>query len=470
MDNDIIYISKNNGHINKNIHEKVNKKNIQTNKRNSNLYKKKTISDTFISPIISNRVTVMNINDNLQKKDRKVLSIPVANIVDNNIEKIDPKPSIMFEKYIDEINERMKKVNNIKRTQENIKIVKNIIRPAQTKTIFHDKPIQMATLTNSETPEKKVICSIKKDSILIYQNQNMHTEVIGMFMYNFLDFDIHIYLGDKTNVSNSIPYYENIFKKKIEYVNDINEDMYKIIIILTAGELEMVPNQPNHKFKYILVNHESATINKNYYNISLTPIVKSNMYLLPVYDYLNNNHRAFIITIIGSLHNHQRDMKNIIKMVQNYTEFKICIFTRYIDKTLKDTLQKYKNFVLYEKTSTNIMMEVIRKSRFIYTADTENYTENGIRGGILTGMIPLGLNNNIPLIMTKRLNLIYNLKGVLLYENDIMELHDNIKNMEHAKYKELLSLSVQDKKNRCIENKIKFGLIKEKIMNPYISR
>lgn len=468
MDGNLIYIDKDNKNINRNIYQK-NRKKVETNKKNNNLYKKKTLSDINVSA--SDRVTVLNINDNLQKKDKKIIAIPKPISEYKHGEQIhnDRKHSYIFEKYIEEINEKMNRSKqNIQKNNE-IKVVKEVIKT---------KPKEVATASIKEknkpyfkeqlkvNPQSKPV--IQKDLVLIYQNQNMHTEVIGMFMYNFMNYDIHIYLGDKNNISNSIPYYEKALNKIITYVDHINEKLYKMIVILTAGEINTIT--PIIKNKYILVNHESATVHKEYYNISLTPIVKSSMYLLPVYDHLNNNHRTSIISIIGSLYNHQRDIKNIIKLVHNYVEFKICIFTRYIDKTTREMLQKYRNFVIYEKASTDTMMDVLRKSRYIYTADTENYTENGVRGGILTGMIPLGLNNNIPIIMTKRLNLIYNLKGVLLYDNDIMELREIIKNMEHNRYKELLDLSLQDKKNRCNENKLKFGIIKEKIIDPYINR
>ena len=465
MEGSLIYINKGKTIPNRNIHQKIHKK-VETNKKNNNLYKKKTLSDVNVP--VNDMVTVLNINDNLQRKNRKIAMIPgPVNEHKKNTEQNSKKHNEMFEKYIDEINERMKKVKyDASQKNDKLNIIKEIATDQNKITKINAPKIVANNIPKIESKINRESVIVKKELILIYQNQNMHTEVMGMFIYNFMDCDIHIFLGDRENVSNSIPYYEKIFNKKITYVSDVNEDLYKMIIILTSGEINMVT--PIMKNKYLLVNHESATVHREYYNISLTPIVKSNMFLLPVYDHVNNGHRAFIISIIGSLFNHQRDIKNIIKLVQNYTDFKVCIFTRYIDKTTRDTLQKYKNFILYEKVSTDFMVDILRKSRYIYTADTENYTENGVRGGILTGMIPLGLNNNIPIIMTKRLNIIYNLKGVLLYDNDIMELRDIIKNMEHTKYKELLALSLQDKKNRCSENRLKFGLIREKIFNSYI--
>ena len=382
-------------------------KNKQTNKKNSNLFKKKTLGDIISNNQSNVEITLANNNAKIYKKDAliKLQTKPIAN-------KIILKPEI-------------KKVDS-----------------------FANKKIELL-----DVPKKK--------RLLIYQKQNMHTEVIGMIMFNFKDYNIDIYHPHYDNSSNSIPYYEEIFSTSITYISHIQEDIYKIIFVLTSGEINFI--NPVNKKKYIMVNHENGTINNNYFNISLTPIVKSNFVTLPIYEYMNTSTRINQIFIIGSLHSHQRDIPNILKLMADLPMYKICLFTRFVDPKNKEAFLKFQNFKIYEKSDTKTMINEIRKSKFIYTADTFNYTEKGIRGGILTGMVPLGLNNNIPIIMTKRLNTIYNLEGVIVYEKDILEIKDTLASITNIKYNELLIKSKFDAQRICSENKIKFEIIRDKL-------
>lgn len=392
-------------YVNQNIFLKKSKEsNVQ--KKNNNLFKKKTMKDLIKVDYIDDKITLANNNNKIYKnKHIKLLTRSVTNP--------NTDVNIIMPKSIDTIT----KINNY----ENLK------------------------------------------NLLIYQNQNMHTEVIGMIMHNFSEFNIYVFHPHYDSSSNSIPYYENIFKKKVIYTNDICEEFYDIIIVLTSGEINSL--NPIYPYKYILINHENGTVNNNFFNVSLTPIVKSNYTILPIYEYINNNTRNNQISIIGSLQNHQRDIPNIFKLISNFPMYRICLFTRCIDPKNKKTFMDYKNFIIFEKNDTTSMINEIRKSKFVYTADTLNYTEKGIRGGILTGMVPIALNNNIPLIMTKRLNLIYNLQGVIEYEQDIMELETFLTNLDANKYNDLVQKSKSDCKRICMENTIKFSIIKDKFLN-----
>ncbi|ARF08816.1 hypothetical protein Catovirus_1_866 [Catovirus CTV1] len=346
-------------------------------------------------------------------------------------------------------------INNLPKTE------KNNINVTMINT--NNKLFQKETIKNNKiipTNNSNKTISIISKRILIYQNKNMHTEVIGMFMFNFKDYDIDVYHPHISSSSNSIPYYEQIFKKRVTYVNTIFEELYSVIIILTSGELDTI--KPKCNKKYLLVNHENATVNNKFINISLTPIVRSDYFLLPIYSYPNNNSRLKEISIIGSLQNHQRDITNIYKLITNFPNYNINLFTRYLEEKTRNTFLKHKNFKLFEKMDTRSMIDIIRKSKFIYTADTENYTEKGIRGGILTGMIPIGLNNNIPIIMTKRLNVIYNLTGVLLYEKDIMELKQELLMLNDTFYLNLIKKSRDDIQRICLQNELKFDILKDK--------
>lgn len=301
---------------------------------------------------------------------------------------------------------------------------------------------------------------INQKRILIYENYDMHTEVMGNIIYNFLDYYIDIFHPHINSISNCIPYYEEILNKKINYVKEVNEDKYKIIIVLTSYELGFI--KPKCINKYIVINHENLNINNNFYNISLTPLVRSDFYILPIYNYININHRENIICIIGSFYNHQQDFNIIHKLISNFPLYKIYIFTRNIMDNVKNSYSVYTNCIICVSTDTRTMINIIRKSKFIYTSNKNIYTELDNDGGRLTGAIPLGLNNNVPLIMTKRLNNIYNLTGVLLYENDFLELKEELLNLNEQKYNNLLEKSKNDNYNINMINSIKWDIIKNK--------
>lgn len=425
--------------------------NLFVNKLKNNEEESKVFTLTKINKSIStvkkvsNKISISKNNDESNLNNIRVNN--TKNIISSKENKPTNKISNITFKNVD--NHIINKINNI----NNIEKEKSINNKNNSNNMIKK-------INNNVKINTKFTNNTENKNILIYQNKDMHTEVIGTLIYNFMKYNIHIYYKHTESKSNSIPYYEQIFKKKIINVNEINESIYDAIIILTSGELNQLT--PKNKIKYILINHENGTVNDNYYNISLTPIVKSHTYILPIYMHNNNNNRNNQISIIGSLLEHQRDMKNISRLIKNFPKYVICIYTRYIDPEFKNSLSDYKNYVLYEKMDTKTMINKIRNSKFIYTADTDNYSEKGVRGGILTGMVPIGLNNNIPIIMTKKLNTIYNLKGVLEYDENILELKDTIENMNNTTYASLLEKSKKDAERICTENKIKFEIIQDK--------
>lgn len=416
-----------------------------------------------------------------KRKINKVNNKNKQYIIEKNQEigKFDKKNSEIFRKKIKYV--RIGKNNNLFRIEKNINSVdfkdssfneiktKNIT-PIQSqqilKTINKNSVAKSVNINNKSHIDPNQFKNISPNKIkinkkiLIYQNLDMHTEVIGVLIYNFLEYDINIFYQHINSPSNCIPYYEQIFNKKIQYVKMVDENIYDIIIVLTSREIDLI--KPKNKKKYIMINHENGTVNNDYFNISLTPIVRSNIYVLPIYSLLNNMERSNKICIVGSLYSHQRDIPNILSLIKNFPTYTVCLFTRFIEEKNKNIFSEHKNFIIYEKMNTTSMINEIRKAKFIYTADTKNYTEKGVRGGILTGMVPLGLNNNIPIIMTKRLNTIYNLKGVLEYNNDIIELKNELNNITSSNYQILLEKSKNDAKRICLENKLKFGIIKDK--------
>ena len=112
------------------------------------------------------------------------------------------------------------------------------------------------------------------------------------------------------------------------------------------------------------------------------------------------------------------------------------------------------NCKIYINSSTENMIEKIRQSKFIFTADTSYYWQAGENTGVLTGMIPLALNNDIPLILSKKLNSIYKLAGVIEYDS-VDNLINTLDNMKQIEYDNLVEIFVKRKKNIILENRDK---------------
>ena len=77
----------------------------------------------------------------------------------------------------------------------------------------------------------------------------------------------------------------------------------------------------------------------------------------------------------------------------------------------------------------------------------------------LTGSIPLAINMNIPLIVDKKLEAIYDLKGVISYDKSINEVIDAACNISKKDYTQLIFELVEYKKNKYLENKKKLDYI-----------
>jgi hypothetical protein len=75
----------------------------------------------------------------------------------------------------------------------------------------------------------------------------------------------------------------------------------------------------------------------------------------------------------------------------------------------------------------------------------------------LTGVIPLSVNLNIPLIIDEKLAKIYGLEEYsILYKENLLEIFSNILKMEDSKYHEYILKSVIYKKEICKNNEKNF--------------
>lgn len=301
---------------------------------------------------------------------------------------------------------------------------------------------------------KKIFISKKKNKhkILLYQENDFHTEVAGFLIYHFKDkFTIDIYHPHIHSSNNCFNYYEKIFNIKLNYISDIIESQYIHIFVLTYNEITNL--NVNRSSKYTLIKHKNDNNDLGYNYISLTPVVKSLFHILPIYQYDNNNTRYNVISIIGNIsHKNVRNFGEIIILANILKRFNIYIFTRKISSKLERLLPS--NCKIFINEPTEPMINKIRKCRYIFTADTEYYSDEN--NGILTGMIPLALNNNVPLILSKELNSIYQFEGVIV-NSDINETANRINKMTLDDYNKLLKVFINHKNKILNTNKNKLN-------------
>lgn len=282
--------------------------------------------------------------------------------------------------------------------------------------------------------------------ICIIQLTNKHTEIAGFIINYFIENEIDIYHPYNDSFNNCFPYYSNLFNKSFNYIKNIDENKYDKLFILSSEEINKI--SVINKFKYILIVHIAQFIQNDFMNISLTPLIKLD-YILPIYDKSNLLLRENIISIIGLTMPKQKSLGDLLNLIKYTKKYKIQIFTRVCTRNelfLKD-IEKYSNVIIYRNIGTEVMINYVKKSKFICVLDYRNSCYVKDR---LSGSIPLGLNNEIPLILTKKLQNIYNLTGCLNYEESIKEILPLIELNEN--YNELLQEFIKCKKEIIFQN------------------
>lgn len=309
---------------------------------------------------------------------------------------------------------------------------------------------------------KKTSVNIKK--ILIYQHEDYHSEISGLVIQNCMSFEIDVYYPNIKSTNNCFEYYSKIFNKKIKYVtHNINAKLYHRIFVLTNKEISKIKHDNFDKTKIVLFKHiniEEKDQYKDYFSISFAKMIRANICMLPIYQKENHTHkRQNIISIVGNMSSPiVRDLDGILLLGgSEFIKKNYClhIYTRKIEKIFQEKISQMKNVKIYINCTANILIENIRKSKFLLTADTDYYRRVGPNQGVMTGIIPLGLNNEVPIIMSNDLDGIYNLQGTIIY-NSMKNIADILKNMDDLTYNKILKDFIEGK-NKIIEsNKINF--------------
>lgn len=312
-------------------------------------------------------------------------------------------------------------------------------------------------------------------NIAIYQKQDMHTEIFGMFLEMFIKYKrkikFTIYYDSVNSFCDYLMYYKKLFgvelciKKTSELKRDITD--YDWVIMLTSNDT--IDNEiiKKHSYKIIFIIHYINFV-KPYmkYMLSLSPIVKFPnknkllKHVLPIYT-IDNNYtikKRNILSIIGlssysSKYKDVDDLENLLTTFQNKDlpeskKYKIHIFSRRNQKMI-DRFSKYKNVVFFDYLKTESLLRLLKESKFILPLAKK---DSMYHHKLLTGSIPMGISNNIPIVMDDTLFNIYKVKGSIIYKSNLTEIMEKLITIPDKEYEFLVSEIIKYKNCTMLEN------------------
>ena len=310
---------------------------------------------------------------------------------------------------------------------------------------------------------KKKQSNVKK--ILIYQHEDYHSEISGIILQNCSLFDVDVYYPKMKSTNNCFGYYSKIFNKKINYVTgNINIKSYHRIFFLTDKEIVKIKHDNEDKKKMIAFRHINTSEKKNhmdYFSISFLKMIHANLCMLPVYEICNNiKKRRNIISVVGNMSSPVvRDLDGILAVIEDEfikKNYHLHIYTRKIEKNFEEKVSHMDNVKIHINYASETLIENVRTNKFLLTADTDYYRKVGPNQGVMTGIIPLGLNNEVPIILSNDLDKIYNLQGTIKYSN-MKGIVDVLKHMDDLKYNKILRDFIDGKKKIIEKNKTEFS-------------
>lgn len=271
--------------------------------------------------------------------------------------------------------------------------------------------------------------------ICFVQIEDYHTEVLGFFIQNFINDELYLYHPHYHSPFNSVSFYQKAFDKTVSQVDSVIEDMYDMIVILTSREHKLF--NIKNKNKYLLICHVNTEVYDDFLQMSLTPLIEKTSFCnLPVYYIENNETRKNIIGIIGlSRYNiEKKDIFDLYGFVKKTVNYQFFIYSRPEPKLIM-FFSSLPNITFRSNCPTENMITELKCAKFIMTVDKEGqfYQTTG-----LSGSIPLALSLNVPLIMSEKLNNIYELYGVITYDKTAHEIVDTINQIDDTVYNQLL--------------------------------
>lgn len=292
-------------------------------------------------------------------------------------------------------------------------------------------------------------------NIAYFEENPFHTEIIGTFIEFFIKFNINFTIFNTYDPSKYIEFFSKFsntslsIKNSNSLFNIINT--FHFIIIGTSYNTNNLKNIIKNfdNSKIIHIAHLNIAIKNSQKTIVLTPlnITPLTKFILPIHNIYNITHpnkHNNIIAIIGSFEN--RDYNQLHTLLKY--NIHIHLFSRFKKDSHIDLLSKqFNNLSLFFDKNTIEIEELFKNVKYIWCSVKDNGCYFKDR---LTGLIPLSFNFNIPLIINKKLNDIYNLKSTITY-NNISDIPNIINNINNNQYNDIINNLICEK-NIIINN------------------
>jgi hypothetical protein len=265
-----------------------------------------------------------------------------------------------------------------------------------------------------------------KKKIAIFNSFPFHYEMFG-YILNFAknnNYNVDIFTTTKNNLE-YLDFYKKLFNNFniIDYnlFSEKNKYDYKYIFLTTNDDKQF--NIKNDVNNIISIHHKNNDEKKYKYNLTIAKLKNTNLdYAITCYPifYPNDKILNTNITIIGNSLNKN---KYILDKLYSKNKITLNIINRYKQEYNNDKFE-INNYI---NISTHKLMEILKKSTFIiinYTSSTYDIDNN--YGERASGSIGLAYSTLNKIIISKKLNKIYELKNVYEFDdNDIINL-DNI--------------------------------------------
>ena len=272
--------------------------------------------------------------------------------------------------------------------------------------------------------------------------------------------------GDK---SDFVTFYQKYYKYNIKSTDELFDEneynKYKYIVVGTGDDIiKLEKIYSNIKDKIVTIYHILGNINHFHNkNIVLTPLnitPKSQNYVLPIYDTyenIDNNKQKNIYALIGRFKDGNRDTNELINIIKNNreTDFEINIYVRhkkFIPSCIFELSKEYpKKLKIFIGIKTLELEKNLKNTRFMISFISQDSVYHTDR---LSGIIPFAYNFNIPLIIDKVTNNIYNFKSTLVYEHKVSEIFSDINNLNQEQYSIIVRKMIEEKKEIIKKNNI----------------
>lgn len=254
----------------------------------------------------------------------------------------------------------------------------------------------------------------------------IHFEMIGYVIDYFrssnIDIDIYSPLNDIGIEWRD--YYQSVFKIPLNFLNpeSINPEIYDLIFLLTDDDYSFKEEwiQQYGSSKVITIDHTKfyrrdpvlMKIAVRFSNVRphidwALPCYQA-ITMNEKYNIINNEEKISVACIGQNVPPSGEYLKNLF---ENFEEINFYVVSRILNKSFDD----YQNIYCYKNCSTEIMMDIFKKSSYVLCFDNPNgpdYINTNI-----TAAVPLSFNNGCQLIMPSFWQVFYNFNSCLTYDN-----------------------------------------------------